>query len=87
MGIHRARLPTSKDIPKSRGDALYYRYSSESNRSAAFPVSRLQDNLAAHFRDIVDGELEGDESGYRMAAWIEVRELSSCCPPPHPAQP
>jgi hypothetical protein len=26
-------------------------------------------NIAAHFRDIVDGEIEQNASGYKMAAW------------------
>lgn len=37
-------------------------------RCFTFPAYKIW-NLSAHFRDIVDGELDGNDHGYRMAAW------------------
>jgi hypothetical protein len=37
-------------------------------RAFFFPAYRAW-NIAAHFRDIVDGEVAGNGNGYEMAAW------------------
>lgn len=37
-------------------------------REFLFPAYKIW-NLAAHFDDIIDGELEGNNSGYQAAAW------------------
>ena len=37
-------------------------------RQFMFPAYKVW-NIAAHFRDIVDGEIEQNASGYEMAAW------------------
>lgn len=37
-------------------------------RRFLFPAYKIY-NLQAHFRDIVDGEIENSASGYEMAAW------------------
>lgn len=37
-------------------------------RAFFFPAYKVW-NIAAHFHDIVDGEIAGDSSGYEMAAW------------------
>lgn len=40
-------------------------------REFLFPAYKIW-NLAAHFRDIVDGEIENSDSGYRAAAWTGI---------------
>lgn len=40
----------------------------EPRRAFFFPAYKVW-NIAAHFRDIVDGELENNARGYQMAAW------------------
>lgn len=37
-------------------------------RKFTFPAYKIW-NIAAHFRDIVDGEIEQSASGYKMASW------------------
>ena len=37
-------------------------------REFLFPAYKVW-NIAAHFKDIVDGEIEKNTSGYDMAAW------------------
>lgn len=37
-------------------------------RAFFFPAYKIW-NIAAHFSDIVDGEIAGDSHGYEMAAW------------------
>lgn len=37
-------------------------------RRFLFPAYKVW-NIAAHFRDIVDGEIAGNASGYELAAW------------------
>lgn len=37
-------------------------------RRFLFPAYKIY-NLQAHFRDIVDGEIENSAKGYEMAAW------------------
>ena len=55
--------------PPHNGDALIeiFRHG-EVLRRFLFPAYKIY-NIAAHFTDIVDGELENNPSGYRMAAW------------------
>ncbi len=37
-------------------------------RAFLFPAYKVW-NIAAHFSDIVDGEIAGNSNGYEMAAW------------------
>ncbi len=37
-------------------------------RHFLFPAYKIW-NIAAHFKDIVDGEIKNDASGYGLAAW------------------
>lgn len=37
-------------------------------RAFLFPAYKVW-NIAAHFGDIVDGEIDGNSRGYEMAAW------------------
>lgn len=51
------------------GDALIEIFKdAQPLRCFTFPAYKIW-NLAAHFHDIVDGEIAGNDSGYRMAAW------------------
>lgn len=43
-------------------------------RRFLFPAYKVW-NIAAHFSDIVDGELAENDSGYRLAAWTGVGPL------------
>ncbi len=59
-----------KDTVGSKGDALIeVRYRDKLIRQFLFPAYKIW-NIAAHFSDIVDGELSKDdrERGYAMAA-------------------
>jgi len=59
-----------KDTEQSKGDSLIeIRYQGELIRGFIFPLYKIW-NIAAHFHDIVDGELSKDdkERGYRIAA-------------------
>jgi len=59
-----------KNTETSKGDALIeIRYNDELIREFLFPAYKIW-NIAAHFQDIVDGELSKDdkERGYRIAA-------------------
>jgi hypothetical protein len=59
-----------EDIEESKGDALIeVRYNGELIREFLFPSYKIW-NIAAHFGDIVDGELSKDDAsrGYRIAA-------------------
>lgn len=52
-----------------RGDALVEIYrDGEPYRRFLFPAYNIW-NIAAHFLDIVDGEIEGNYSGYDLAGW------------------
>lgn len=52
-----------------KGDALVEIFKDGAPvRSFLFPAYKVW-NIAAHFRDIVDGELEQSARGYEMAAW------------------
>jgi hypothetical protein len=48
-------------------------------REFLYPSYKIY-NLQAHFREIVDGELEGHDGGYRAASWNGIT-------PTGPAQP
>lgn len=52
-----------------KGDALIEIFrDGQPHRAFLFPAYKVW-NIPAHFSDIVDGELEGNDSGYQMAAW------------------
>ena len=60
-----------KDSEEHKGDALVeIKYNEHLIRSFIVPSYKIF-NIAAHFSDIVDGELSKDdkERGYEMAAW------------------
>lgn len=40
-------------------------------REFMFPAYKIF-NLQAHFSEIVDSEIEGDDNGYRQAAWSGI---------------
>ena len=59
-----------EDIADSKGDALIViKYGDTLIREFIFPAYKIW-NIAAHFRDIVDGELSKDDKsrGYAIAA-------------------
>lgn len=49
------------------------------HREFLYPAYKIY-NIAAHFDEIVDGELEGHDGGYRAASWNGIT-------PTGPAQP
>jgi len=60
-----------KNTEESKGDAFVeLKYKDKIIRQFLFPSYKIW-NIAAHFSDIVDGEISKDdkERGYRMAAW------------------
>jgi hypothetical protein len=66
---YRAKAWYLKDIPDSKGDALIEIFAGdELLREFLFPAYKIW-NIAAHFGDIVDGEIAKHDGGYRMAAW------------------
>ena len=68
-----------KDTETSKGDALIeIRYKSELIRGFLFPAYKIW-NIAAHFSDIVDGELSKDDKGrgYRIAASTGLEGLAT----------
>lgn len=53
----------------NNGDALIEIFKDgEPLRRFLFPAYKIW-NIAAHFHDIVDGELQNSAHGYEMAAW------------------
>ncbi len=53
----------------NNGDALIEIFKDDKPlRGFLFPAYKIW-NIAAHFRDIVDGEIEGSARGYEMASW------------------
>jgi hypothetical protein len=63
-----ARAWYLKDTSESKGDALIeITFGGEIIRKFIFPAYKIW-NIQAHFADIVDGEIEKNDSGYRMAA-------------------
>lgn len=63
-----------------KGDALIEIFK-DSNplRAFLFPAYKVW-NIAAHFSDIVDGEIEGSARGYEMAAWDGISNAVFCIP-------
>lgn len=58
-----------KNTESSKGDALIeITLNGEVIRRFLFPAYKIW-NIQAHFTDIVDGEIEKSDRGYRMAAW------------------
>lgn len=56
-------------LKEPKGDALIEIFKDgEPLRSFLFPAYKIW-NIAAHFSDIVDGEIEQSTRGYEMAAW------------------
>lgn len=56
-----------KNTETTKGAALIeISHKGEIIRSFIFPAYKIW-NIAAHFRDIVDGELENSDKGYRIA--------------------
>ena len=45
-------------------------------RRFLFPAYKIW-NIAAHFKDIVDGEIENDMRGYGLAAWDGIGPMLS----------
>lgn len=43
-------------------------------RNFLYPAYKIW-NIAAHFSDIVDGELENHDGGYRMASWNGITPI------------
>lgn len=63
-----------------QGDALIEIFREEKLvRKFLYPAYKIY-NILAHFNDIVDGELEGHDGGYRAASWNGIT-------PTGPAQP
>ena len=59
-------------LKEPRGDALVEIFKDgDLLRKFLFPAYKVW-NIAAHFRDIVDGELEKSGHGYGMAAWTGI---------------
>jgi len=50
-------------------------------RQFMFPAYKIW-NIAAHFRDIVDGEIEKSAKGYQMAAWDGISGAVVILPEP-----
>lgn len=50
-------------------------------REFLYPAYKIW-NIAAHFEDIVDGELEGHDGGYRMASWNGITDPGAAQPLP-----
>ena len=57
-----------ENIEDSKGDALVeLSYNGEIVKELIFPAYKIY-NIAAHFSDIVDSEINNDERGYAIAA-------------------
>ena len=67
-------------LAKPKGDALIeIMRDGHLRREFLYPAYKIY-NLAAHFEEIVDGELENHDGGYRAASWDGIT-------PSGPAQP
>lgn len=67
------------------GDALIEIFKDSTPlRAFLFPAYKVW-NLAAHFKDIVDGEIAGNTSGYEMAAWNGISNAIFYIPEREPA--
>jgi hypothetical protein len=55
----------------------------KTSRSTRFlyPAYKIY-NIAAHFEEIVDGELEGNDGGYRAASWNGITPIGPAQPLP-----
>lgn len=63
-------------LKQPKGDALIEIFKDgDPLRAFLFPAYKVW-NIAAHFSDIVDGEIAGDARGYEMAAW---NGISNAC--------
>lgn len=77
-------------LQEPKGDALVEIFKDEKPyRRFLYPAYKIW-NIAAHFSDIVDGELDGNMSGYDLAGWagfhvVPIRELVPTPPPAAPA--
>lgn len=61
-----------EDTEESQGDALIkILRDGKLLREFSYPAYKIW-NIAAHFSEIVDGELEKSNAGYRMAAWTGI---------------
>ena len=70
-----------------KGDALIEIFKDgKPLRAFLFPAYKIY-NIAAHFGDIVDGELRGDSHGYQMAAWNGIENAIFFIPETQPATP
>lgn len=64
----------------SAGDALIEIVKDgELVRSFLFPAYKIW-NIAAHLSDIVDGEIENHDGGYRAAAWNGITPMGQPAP-------
>jgi len=60
------------------GDAMIEIFKDgKEHRRFLFPAYKIW-NIAAHFTDIVDGEIEGNASGYELAAWTGFPNAVVC---------
>lgn len=58
----------------NKGDALIEIFKEgQLHRKFVFPAYKIW-NIAAHFKDIVDGEIENSMSGYKMATWNGISD-------------
>lgn len=65
----RVRAWYLEDVPESKGDALIWiEREGVLLREFEYPAYRIW-NIAAHFCDIVDGENDNHDGGYRAADW------------------
>ena len=61
----------------SKGDAvIFIKYHGEVVREFIFPAYKIW-NIAAHFNDIVDGEIENSSRGYALAASTGLEGFAS----------
>lgn len=73
-------------LKEPKGDALIEIFKDGAPlRSFLFPAYKVW-NIAAHFSDIVDGEIEQSAHGYEMAAWngisgATIIDFSADAPP------
>ena len=67
-------------LSEPAGDALVEIYrEGQPYRRFLYPSYKIW-NIAAHFSDIVDGEIEGNMAGYDLAGWngfevVPIREI------------
>lgn len=67
-----------------KGDALIEVFKDGNRvRHFLFPAYKIW-NIAAHFSDIVDSEIENDSRGYQMAAWNGIEGAVVIAPKAEP---